>query len=320
MLQASGMDREGCWESKKPAHSSVCWFSSPPPECTVSEGAARALCIVYFLFLWVGCSTSAFLAYTWLAGEFIRSYFTGHCSKAGRKNSNAETLIFANFSICWNLLAALWLSVQLVVKVHMNDNSTKSLMVDERQLARDVLDNLFEKTHCDCNVDWCLYEIYPELQIGKSLPGNGLPSKSLVGLLYGLWFLKSLVQGSKTSHMSQPLREIRAWLFISLWQEDLDCSRWLDLEVISIIITIFLLDPQGKECGRVIPLAACLGSSAACGRAWVSVSWCPVAVAALVTLGTSHLCSFPSSSLPACLISDTWSSGRNLAPERKGQW
>uniref|UniRef100_A0A2K6MXS8 Amyloid beta A4 precursor protein-binding family B member 1-interacting protein n=1 Tax=Rhinopithecus bieti TaxID=61621 RepID=A0A2K6MXS8_RHIBE len=55
----------------------------------------------------------------------------------------------------------------LVVKVHMNDNSTKSLMVDERQLARDVLDNLFEKTHCDCNVDWCLYEIYPELQIER---------------------------------------------------------------------------------------------------------------------------------------------------------
>lgn len=52
----------------------------------------------------------------------------------------------------------------------MNDNSTKSLMVDERQLARDVLDNLFEKTHCDCNVDWCLYEIYSELQIGKSHP------------------------------------------------------------------------------------------------------------------------------------------------------
>ncbi|XP_066485125.1 amyloid beta A4 precursor protein-binding family B member 1-interacting protein [Tiliqua scincoides] len=54
-----------------------------------------------------------------------------------------------------------------VVKVHMNDNSTKSLMVDERQVARDVLDNLFEKTHCDCNVDWCLYEIYPELQIER---------------------------------------------------------------------------------------------------------------------------------------------------------
>lgn len=56
---------------------------------------------------------------------------------------------------------------KLVVKVHMNDNSTKSLMVDERQLARDILDNLFEKTHCDCTVDWCLYEIYPELQIER---------------------------------------------------------------------------------------------------------------------------------------------------------
>ncbi|XP_075408645.1 amyloid beta A4 precursor protein-binding family B member 1-interacting protein [Tenrec ecaudatus] len=56
---------------------------------------------------------------------------------------------------------------KLVVKVHMTDNSTKSLMVDERQLVRDVLDNLFEKTHCDCNVDWCLYEIYPELQIER---------------------------------------------------------------------------------------------------------------------------------------------------------
>lgn len=56
---------------------------------------------------------------------------------------------------------------QLVVKVHMKDNSTKSLMVDERQTARDILDNLFEKTHCDCRVDWCLYEIYTELQIGE---------------------------------------------------------------------------------------------------------------------------------------------------------
>ncbi|KAM6215924.1 amyloid beta A4 precursor protein-binding family B member 1-interacting protein isoform 2-T2 [Rhynchocyon petersi] len=56
---------------------------------------------------------------------------------------------------------------KLVVKVHMNDNSTKSLMVDERQLSRDILDNLFEKTHCDCNVNWCLYEIYPELQIER---------------------------------------------------------------------------------------------------------------------------------------------------------
>ncbi|XP_030625761.1 amyloid beta A4 precursor protein-binding family B member 1-interacting protein [Chanos chanos] len=53
---------------------------------------------------------------------------------------------------------------KLVVKVEMTDGSSKTLMVDERQEVRDVLDNLFEKTHCDCNVNWCLYETNPELQ------------------------------------------------------------------------------------------------------------------------------------------------------------
>ncbi|XP_029444528.1 amyloid beta A4 precursor protein-binding family B member 1-interacting protein [Rhinatrema bivittatum] len=56
---------------------------------------------------------------------------------------------------------------KLVIKVLMDDSSSKTLMVDERQTVRDVLDNLFEKTHCDCSVDWCLYEVYQELQIER---------------------------------------------------------------------------------------------------------------------------------------------------------
>ncbi|KAG2458301.1 AB1IP protein, partial [Polypterus senegalus] len=56
---------------------------------------------------------------------------------------------------------------QLVVKVIMTDNSSKTLMVDETQTVRDILDNLFEKTHCDCNVDWCLYEENTYLQIER---------------------------------------------------------------------------------------------------------------------------------------------------------
>ncbi|KAG7487452.1 hypothetical protein MATL_G00023590 [Megalops atlanticus] len=56
---------------------------------------------------------------------------------------------------------------KLVIKVLMNDGSSKTLMVDERQTVRDVLDNLFEKTHCDCGVDWTLYETNPELQIER---------------------------------------------------------------------------------------------------------------------------------------------------------
>ncbi|XP_041751518.2 amyloid beta A4 precursor protein-binding family B member 1-interacting protein isoform X2 [Coregonus clupeaformis] len=53
---------------------------------------------------------------------------------------------------------------KLVIKVMMSDGSSKTLMVDERQTVRDVLDNLFEKTHCDCSVDWSLCETNPELQ------------------------------------------------------------------------------------------------------------------------------------------------------------
>ncbi|XP_042366758.1 amyloid beta A4 precursor protein-binding family B member 1-interacting protein [Plectropomus leopardus] len=57
---------------------------------------------------------------------------------------------------------------KLVVKVLMNDGSSKTLMVDERQNVREVLDNLFEKTHCDCNVDWSLCETNPDLQLERT--------------------------------------------------------------------------------------------------------------------------------------------------------
>ncbi|KAM7390188.1 hypothetical protein PAMA_008391 [Pampus argenteus] len=57
---------------------------------------------------------------------------------------------------------------KLVVKVLMNDGSSKTLMVDERQNVREVLDNMFEKTHCDCNVDWSLCETNPELQLDRA--------------------------------------------------------------------------------------------------------------------------------------------------------
>uniref|UniRef100_A0A3Q2XZB1 Amyloid beta A4 precursor protein-binding family B member 1-interacting protein n=1 Tax=Hippocampus comes TaxID=109280 RepID=A0A3Q2XZB1_HIPCM len=56
----------------------------------------------------------------------------------------------------------------LVVKVCMNDGSSKTLMVDERQNVREVLDNLCEKTHCDYNVDWSLCETNPELQLERT--------------------------------------------------------------------------------------------------------------------------------------------------------
>lgn len=57
---------------------------------------------------------------------------------------------------------------KLVVKVLMNDGSSKTLMVDERQNVREVLDNMFEKSHCDCNVNWSICETNPELQLERA--------------------------------------------------------------------------------------------------------------------------------------------------------
>ncbi|XP_028288602.1 amyloid beta A4 precursor protein-binding family B member 1-interacting protein [Parambassis ranga] len=68
---------------------------------------------------------------------------------------------------------------KLVVKVMMNDGSSKTLMVDERQNVREVLDNMFEKTHCDCNVDWSLCETNPELQLERAFEDH----ENLVDLL-----------------------------------------------------------------------------------------------------------------------------------------
>ncbi|XP_041848095.1 amyloid beta A4 precursor protein-binding family B member 1-interacting protein-like [Melanotaenia boesemani] len=56
---------------------------------------------------------------------------------------------------------------KLIVKVLLTDNSSKTLMVDERQTVRQVLDKLFEKTHCDFSIDWSLCESNPELQIER---------------------------------------------------------------------------------------------------------------------------------------------------------
>ncbi|XP_034558402.1 amyloid beta A4 precursor protein-binding family B member 1-interacting protein-like [Notolabrus celidotus] len=56
---------------------------------------------------------------------------------------------------------------KLIVKVLMSDGSSKTLMVDKKQTAREVLDKLFEKTHCDCSVNWSLCETNPGLQIER---------------------------------------------------------------------------------------------------------------------------------------------------------
>lgn len=49
----------------------------------------------------------------------------------------------------------------------MSDESSKTMMVDERQSVRQVLDSLLDKSHCGYSPDWSLVETITELQMGK---------------------------------------------------------------------------------------------------------------------------------------------------------
>lgn len=54
-----------------------------------------------------------------------------------------------------------------MIRVHMSDESSKTMMVDERQTVRQVLDSLLDKSHCGYSPDWSLVETIPELQMGN---------------------------------------------------------------------------------------------------------------------------------------------------------
>uniref|UniRef100_A0A3P8VP13 Ras association (RalGDS/AF-6) and pleckstrin homology domains 1b n=1 Tax=Cynoglossus semilaevis TaxID=244447 RepID=A0A3P8VP13_CYNSE len=56
---------------------------------------------------------------------------------------------------------------KLVIRVHMSDESSKTMMVDERQSVRQVLDSLLDKSHCGYSPDWSLVETISELQMER---------------------------------------------------------------------------------------------------------------------------------------------------------
>ncbi|TSK92878.1 Ras-associated and pleckstrin homology domains-containing protein 1 [Bagarius yarrelli] len=56
---------------------------------------------------------------------------------------------------------------KLVIRVHLSDESSKTMMVDERQTVRQVLDSLLDKSHCGYSLDWSLVEVISELQMER---------------------------------------------------------------------------------------------------------------------------------------------------------
>uniref|UniRef100_A0A667X2T2 Ras association (RalGDS/AF-6) and pleckstrin homology domains 1 n=1 Tax=Myripristis murdjan TaxID=586833 RepID=A0A667X2T2_9TELE len=56
---------------------------------------------------------------------------------------------------------------KLVIRVHLSDESSKTMMVDERQTVRQVVDSLLDKSHCGFSPDWSLVETINELQMER---------------------------------------------------------------------------------------------------------------------------------------------------------
>lgn len=71
------------------------------------------------------------------------------------------------FMLCHKHSCTVCPVLQMIIKVLLADRSSKTLMVEESQTVRDVLDKLFEKTHCDRGIDWSLCETNPEMHIGE---------------------------------------------------------------------------------------------------------------------------------------------------------
>lgn len=65
----------------------------------------------------------------------------------------------------------------------MSDESSKTMMVDERQTVRQVLDSLLDKSHCGYSPDWSLVETITELQMGK-LAAYSSQINTVLWLLY----------------------------------------------------------------------------------------------------------------------------------------
>ena len=54
-----------------------------------------------------------------------------------------------------------------MVKVFNKDNSSKTLVIDERMSTRDVMHQLIEKNHFDFSANWALVEELPSLFLGR---------------------------------------------------------------------------------------------------------------------------------------------------------
>lgn len=87
----------------------------------------------------------------------------------------------------------------------MSDESSKTMMVDERQTVRQVLDSLLDKSHCGYSPDWSLVETITELQMGECLD----TVLKVIDMLYSMYWSRSRLRLRK-NEMLLRWREYKA--------------------------------------------------------------------------------------------------------------
>uniref|UniRef100_A0A673B4J7 Ras association (RalGDS/AF-6) and pleckstrin homology domains 1 n=1 Tax=Sphaeramia orbicularis TaxID=375764 RepID=A0A673B4J7_9TELE len=130
---------------------------------TVSEHESSSRLIHWdFLFL------SPLLKHSYLDREtsLILKNIAGKPSHLLTKEEQAAKLKAENIRVALEKIKEAQVK-KLVIRVHLSDESSKTMMVDERQTVRQVLDSLLEKSHCGYSPDWSLVETINELQMER---------------------------------------------------------------------------------------------------------------------------------------------------------
>jgi len=80
---------------------------------------------------------------------------------------------------------------KILVRTYNDDGSTKSILVDDSMLVRDVLFLLIHKNHREPDVNYAIVEILPDLHMGMTIPSvNDFRRKEKKSLIFQNVFSK----------------------------------------------------------------------------------------------------------------------------------
>uniref|UniRef100_A0A8C2XC93 Ras association (RalGDS/AF-6) and pleckstrin homology domains 1 n=1 Tax=Cyclopterus lumpus TaxID=8103 RepID=A0A8C2XC93_CYCLU len=148
-------------EVNSPFNQAADYFTS-----SLSHYLSLSLSLSHYLSLSLSLSLSLKHSYLDRETSLILRNIAGKPSHLLTKEEQAAKLKADNIRVALEKIKEAQVK-KLVIRVHLSDESSKTMMVDERQTVRQVLDSLLEKSHCGYSPDWSLVETINELQMER---------------------------------------------------------------------------------------------------------------------------------------------------------